>query len=148
MPVDESGTFSEEIVVGPDAIDRNDHVNNVVYVQWMQDVAIAHARSTGGAQETDRLGATWVARSHHIEYRRPALLGDRLIAKTWIAEVERVRSKRRYQFLKADDQSVIAHGETDWVYIDANSGRPLAIPDSVRACFTVVAPKTANSSNA
>ncbi|MBL8541007.1 MAG: acyl-CoA thioesterase, partial [Betaproteobacteria bacterium] len=101
----------------PDAaIDRNGHVNNVQYVQWMQDVAILHSDATGCMAATTAIGATWVVRSHRIEYLRPALAGDRIIVFTWVAGMRKVRSLRKYRFVRAADGEVLAQGETDWAF--------------------------------
>jgi acyl-CoA thioester hydrolase len=119
------------------AVDANGHVNNVAYVQWMQDAAIGHADASGCTGMTRALGATWVARSHRIEYLSPALPGDTVRAQTWVADLRKVRSLRRYKFIRLADGAVLAQGETDWVFVDAQSGRPRAIPDDIRALFQI-----------
>ncbi|WP_309400464.1 acyl-CoA thioesterase [Cerasicoccus maritimus] len=138
MPIDDQGVFTHEFPVTADMIDRQKHVNNVVYVQWMQDVAIAHSEACGGYAAMEAEGGGWVARSHRIEYLKPALEGDMIRACTWVADATKVRSHRRYQFYRLADEALIARGETDWVYVDAQTGRPLPIPDSVRACYPLV----------
>ncbi|GHB90197.1 acyl-CoA thioesterase [Cerasicoccus arenae] len=138
MPTSQAGVFTHNFSVTTEAIDGNNHVNNVVYVQWMQDVAIAHSTASGGFAAVEASSGTWVARSHHIEYLKPALLRDVLLARTWVADVSKVRSRRRYQFHRESDGALIAQGETDWVFVDTETGRPMAIPESVRACYRVV----------
>jgi acyl-CoA thioester hydrolase len=127
--------FRHEFTVPPEALDRNEHVNNVVYVQWMQDVAIRHSNHTGGTRAASEVGATWVVRSHRIDYLRPAFAGDRIEAVTWVANFRRVRSLRRYRFLRTADGTTLAEGETDWVFVDAKTGRPRAIPSAVVNAF-------------
>lgn len=124
-----STVFEWRFVVPGTAIDGNGHVNNVAYVQWMQEVAIAHFEDLGGQPVLDQLGASWVARSHHIEYLRPAFEGEELKARTWIATMERVKSERRYEFVRGE--TVLARGRTEWVLVDATSGRPKRIPDEM-----------------
>jgi acyl-CoA thioester hydrolase len=133
-----------EIIVPAEALDANRHVNNVAYVQWMQDAAIQHSAATGCTRMTEAIGATWVARTHWIEYLSPALAGDAITVLTWVADFRKVRSLRRYQFVRAADQKVLAQGETDWVFVDSASGRPRGIPDEIRALFELVpdGPKT------
>ncbi len=80
----------------------------------MQDVAILHSDATGCTAATEAIGATWVARSHWIEYLRPALAGDRIVVFTWVAGMRKVRSLRKYRFVRAVDGEVLARGETDW----------------------------------
>ena len=131
--------FHSEFVVPESVVDTNNHVNNVAYVQWMQDVAIAHSTQVGGTQATQAVGATWVARSHHILYLRPAFAGETIRLSTWIASAQRARSRRKYQFFRVDDETVIATGETEWVFVDAQTGRPKSIPEQVASCYEVVA---------
>jgi acyl-CoA thioester hydrolase len=130
--------YRSEFTVPETAIDGNGHVNNVAYVQWMQDIAIAHFAATGGADLMHDVGGTWVARSHHIEYLAPAFAGDRVEAATWIATLRRVRSMRRYAFTRVSDGKILARGETDWVFVNAESGRPSSIPEEIKRAFTLV----------
>jgi len=125
-----SDVFLHPMTVPGEVIDENGHVNNVAYVQWMQDVAILHFTALGGAGMMDQHAASWVARSHRIEYLRPAFAGDELLVKTWIAGIERVKSLRRYEFAK--DGMVLAKGETDWVFVDTKTGRPKRIPEEMK----------------
>jgi acyl-CoA thioester hydrolase len=134
----EEAVYREEIVVPDDVIDGNGHVNNVAYVQWMQDVAVRHFAAIGGIERMHAVGGTWVARSHRIEYLRPGFAGERIEVRTWVAGCRRVRSLRRYEFVRPTDGAVLARGETDWVFVDVGSGRPRAIPATIRRAFTVV----------
>jgi len=120
-------------------IDGNGHVNNIVYVQWMQDVAIAHSGAAGCTAATTAAGCTWVARSHHIEYLRPAYAGDRILVQSWIVDATRKSSSmRRYRMVRESDGAALARGETLWVFIDTQSGRPRTIPPEVIGCFEPV----------
>ena len=126
-----TGVYRHQFIVPESAVDQNGHVNNVVYVQWMQDVAILHYEAAGGSQAMQDAGATWVARSHHIEYLKPLYAGEDVIALTWVENLRRVRSLRRYQFLRQSDNVLLARGETDWVFIDIASGRPRMILEDI-----------------
>jgi acyl-CoA thioester hydrolase len=126
------------ITVPPESVDANRHVNNVAYVHWMQDAAIAHASASGCTEMTKAIGATWVARTHHIEYLSPAFGGDVITVMTWVADFRKVRSLRRYKFVRPADRKVLARGETDWVFVDAATGRPRAIPAEIRNTFVIV----------
>ena len=130
--------YRYEVIVPAEAVDRNRHVNNVAYVQWMQDAAMQHSAATGCTRMTEALGATWVARTHRIEYLSPAFAGESISVLTWVADFRKVRSLRRYQFIRAADRKVIAQGETDWVFIDVSSGRPRAIPRELANLFELV----------
>jgi acyl-CoA thioester hydrolase len=127
-----------EIIVPAEAVDRNRHVNNVAYVQWMQDAAIQHSAATGCTRMTEAIGATWVARMHRIEYLSPAFAGEAITVLTWVADFRRVRSLRRYKFVRAADRKVLAQGETDWVLVDVATGRPRGIPSEMAKLFELV----------
>ena len=123
-------------------IDANGHVNNIVYLQWMQDAAIAHSDALGCTALTSAAGCCWVARSHHIEYLRPAYAGDRIAVITWIVDATRKSSSvRRYQMVRDTDGAVLAKGETLWVFLDTQTGRPRTIPAEVIGCFEPVPPE-------
>ncbi|MDH7514394.1 MAG: acyl-CoA thioesterase [Bacteroidota bacterium] len=134
----ENGVFRRMLVVPPDAVDRNGHVNNVRYVEWMQDVAIRHSEISGGTAAMNSSGGTWVVRSHRIMYLSPAFSGDLVEVATWVAAFGRVKSFRRYRFTRIPDGRLLAQGETEWVFLDAHSGRPVTIPETVRSCFPVI----------
>ena len=133
-----SGIFRDEFTVPSSAIDGNGHVNNVVFVQWMQDVATRHFDSMGCGEAMRSAHATWVVRSHTIEYLAPAFAGDRLRVSTWVANFSRVRSLRRYQFARASDGKLLVRGETDWVLVNAATGRPCSIPETIQRAFVLV----------
>lgn len=131
--------YQVRITVPVEAVDGNRHANNVAYVKWMQDAAVEHAAATGCTARTRELGATWVVHGHRIEYLKPAFLNDEITITTWVANFRKVRSLRRYRFLRNADQTVVAEGETDWVFVDARSGRPRPIPEEIKQAFGVQA---------
>lgn len=127
-----------EVEVSDSAIDENGHVNNVEYVRWMQVAAMSHSETVGCTAATFAVGATWVVRSHHVDYLRPARAGDRIQVRTWIADMRRAASLRRYEVIRADDSELLAKGSTDWVLIDIGCGGPRSIPEAIRSMFEVV----------
>src|SRR3954451_23610442 len=141
--------FTFDLTVGPSAIDANGHANNVEFVRWMQDAAVAHAEAAVAHAEAAgctaaalaAVGGVWVVRSHRIEYLRPAFAGDRLAVVTWVADFRRAFSLRKYEFLRPVDNLMLARGETAWVYVDSGTGRPRSIPDPIRAMFEIPAPR-------
>jgi acyl-CoA thioester hydrolase len=134
MPI--SSVYSKTYKIPKSAIDENGHVNNVAYVQWMQDIAVEHYSSIGGviAQGPD---ATWVVREHKIEYLLPAFAEEEIEIKTWVENVRRVRSLRKYEFVRKSDGKVLVRGETDWVFVDVKTGTPRAIPEEVSRVFSI-----------
>jgi acyl-CoA thioester hydrolase len=127
-----------DIAVTDAVVDRNGHVNNVAYIQWLQDAAVRHARASGCMTATDAAGASWVVRSHFIEYLAPAFAGDTLTMLTWVVNFQKVRSLRKYKIIRAADNAVVARAETDWVFVNAKTGRPLKIPDEVKNTLPIV----------
>jgi acyl-CoA thioester hydrolase len=135
MPI--SSVYSTTFIIPRSAIDENGHVNNVAYVQWMQDIAVEHYESIGGTNPMQLVGATWVVREHKIEYLLPAFAGEEIEIKTWVENVRRVRSLRKYEFVRKSDGKVLVKGETDWVFVDAKTGMPRAIPEEVSKVFAL-----------
>jgi len=126
MPL--SSIYTKTILIPQSAIDENGHVNNVAYVQWMQDIAVEHYTSIGGV-EAQGPDATWVVREHRIEYLLPAFADEEIEIRTWIENIRRVRSLRKYEFARKVDGKILVKGETDWVFMDAKTGSPRAVPE-------------------
>lgn len=127
---------SHRFVVNAGDIDELGHANNVVWVRWVNEVAIAHSRSVGLGHEVYlRLGVLWVVRRHDIEYLLPALVGQELEAHTWIATLRGATSLRRTVFRRPVDDRVLSRAETTWALIDAATGRPRRIPGEMLARY-------------
>ena len=125
--------------VRDDEIDSLRRASNVAYVQWMLDAALAHSAAQGWSAEAYvRLGSGWVVRSHKIEYRRPALPGDRVVVRTWVATMDVATSLRRYRMERASDGTLLASAETLWAFINFATGRPARIPPEIARAFVVV----------
>lgn len=127
--------FRIQFRVTAEVVDANRHLNNVVYVQWMHEAAIGHAEACGGAQLARELGGSWFVRMHRIEYLKPAFLNDEITVLTWVADWRKVRSLRRYRFMR--DETLLAEGETDWVFVDAGTGRPKPITEQIVSAFGI-----------
>jgi acyl-CoA thioester hydrolase len=124
--------------VTADEIDVQNHANNVVYVQWMQDAAVAHSAALGWPVNRYRgEGHGWVARSHSIVYHQPALEGDQIVVRTWVATMKRVTSVRRYRILRLPDEVLLAEAETTWAFVDFATGQPARVPQEMVDAFRV-----------
>ncbi|MEQ1827790.1 MAG: acyl-CoA thioesterase [Pirellula sp.] len=143
------GIYVHELMVTDSDIDMVGHVNNVVYIQWMQDAALAHSAALGwSADRYQALGAGWVARLHQIEYLQPAYPGERVIVKTWVADMRKVTSTRRYQIVRhvssdsdsvqADREVILAIAHTNWAFIDFQTGSPKRIPAEIASAYQIV----------
>ena len=129
--------FEIPIVVLPDDIDDMAHVNNVVYLRWVQDVALAHW--VANATPALRAEYGWVATRHELDYKRAAVLGDAITARTWIGAVDSRRFERFTEIVRNSDGHVLARGRTLWCLLSRDTGRVTRIPDELRACFSAEA---------
>src|SRR5512144_2231334 len=114
MPPTPISTYT--FTVPASAIDEYGHVNNVIYVQWMQEAAVRHAESMPEFRQPE--GKGWYVREHRIEYLSPAYLGDEIEVRTWVREWRRVRAHRKYEFIRKGDGRVIARGESQWIFVE------------------------------
>lgn len=135
--------YIHRLTVTDDQIDRWGHVNNRVYFTWMEDAAVDHSCVNGWpAERYAEIGGGWVARSHFIEYLKPAFAGDEVIVRTWVAGFQRVTSVRRYSIERPSDQTVLATAETNWAFVKLSTFTLTRIPAEVGACFPVVEDET------
>lgn len=131
--------YHYEVTVTADDIDRQGHVNNLVYVRWMQEAGMAHSSAQGWpAERYEAAGIGWVARSHHIDYLKPAFEGECIVVKTWVADFKRASSLRRYRIMRTPDETLLASAETNWAFVNLATGAPIRIPAEVAECFEVV----------
>ena len=130
--------FEMTFDVLPADIDERGHVNNVVYVRWVNDVAIAHW--TLGATEEQRTALAWVLMRHEIDYKDAALPGERVIARTWVGAAEGLSFERHVELLREKDRKLLARSRTLWCPVDATTGRPKRVPAEVREAFSVPHP--------
>lgn len=134
-----TGIFEKKYRVPAEDVNFMQHVDNQVYLRWMVDTAFEHSAANGwGVQEYINLGQGFVVKSHFIDYLAPAFENEELIFLTWISAMEGKRATRNYQFFKATDMSPLLRGETKWVFVDMQTGRPVEIPAQVNDSFSPV----------
>ena len=126
--------FELPVRVGPADIDRLNHVNNTVYVRWVQDVAAAHWFAA--APPEDQAGLVWMVVRHEIDYLGQAGPGDEVVLRTWVGSAAGLRFDRHTEVLRAADRKVLAKAKTVWVPIDPATGRPKRVSDRVRQMFS------------
>ncbi len=137
--------FAHEIVVDEMHIDRFGHSNNVVILQWIQDVAEAHSASVGfPVAAYERLGAAFVVRRHEIDYLRPSVRGERLLVRTWVDSARGVSCGRATEITSIKDRRVVATAMTTWVFAELATLRLVRIPDDVRVAFGFLARRRAS----
>ncbi len=127
--------FSLPITVQPADIDELGHVNNVVYLRWVQDAATAHWRHAATPEQ--QAAVAWVVVRHEIDYKHPAVLGDALTAKTWVGPASRRTFERNTAITRDSDGKLVARARTLWVPIDFSTGKVMHVGDDVRARFSI-----------
>ena len=130
--------YLHKLTVEEEALDEMNHVNNLVFLQWCLKSAGLHSKRVGWSSTRYReLGFGFIVRSHKIKYKIPALLGDEIVVKTWVAGMERFSSKRRYHVIRQRDGRRLAEAETNWVFVDFKSGELAEIPEQVSSAFGI-----------
>ena len=125
--------FEMEFTAAPEHIDELGHVNNAVWVQWIQTIAVAHWHSVCDPQHHDAY--FWVVVRHEIDYLRAAYDGDTVTGRTWVGEAPKgARFDRLLEFVGADGKTCV-RARTTWAIIDRTSGRPIRVPPDVIAPF-------------
>ncbi len=131
-----SPVFDYHYEVVASDIDAMNHVNNLEYLRWTLRAAHAHSRSVGWSSDQFRdIGAGFIVRSHNIKYRLSALLGEHVTVRTWIKEFTKVSSIRKYQIIRSSDQRRLADAETNWAFVDFQTGQLKPIPDAIQSAF-------------
>jgi acyl-CoA thioester hydrolase len=131
------------VAVQPADIDRQNHVNNIVYLRWVQEIATAHWEAAAPAHARDAVG--WVVLRHEIDYKTPAGLGDQILLRTWVGKATRITFERFTEIRKlpagdrkseAGNQTILAAARTIWVPINPETGKPVRVAAEVRARFS------------
>jgi acyl-CoA thioester hydrolase len=106
----------------------------------MIDAAVAHSAVQGWTGERyEQLGAVWVVRSHEITYVEPAYAAEPVVVRTWVADMTKVSSTRRYRIVRASDERLLARAATRWAFVDRATGTLRRIPEEVWQAFELVA---------
>ena len=120
-------------VLGGD-VDELGHVNNTVYLRWVQDIATAHWQAIASAES--QAAVVWVVVRHEIDYKAPALPGDEVLLRTWVGKATRITFERHTQILHAARRQLLAQARTLWCPISTKTGRPYRVSEELRAQFS------------
>lgn len=125
--------FSQEIIVQPEHLDEQNHVNNVQYVQWVQDIAKAHweARAT----EEQKQQYFWLVVKHEISYKQQAFLNEKLLLQTYVDETTHVTSQRYVIIKNAETGKLLVEAKTTWCLMNTESQRPARISEEMKRVF-------------
>ena len=118
--------FSHSFFVEPSDIDEQGHVNNVAFLRWIQDVAVAHWRDAATVEQQERFA--WVVVRHEIDYKKQAFLNDEITATTWVGEWSKVTCERFTEITRGED--LLVKSRTVWCMLDRETAKPARI-DSV-----------------
>ena len=130
-----SARFEMIVPVLPRDIDEQNHVNNTVYLRWVQDVASAHWQAVANPKAQGTIG--WVVLRHEIDYKAPAMLGDKVVLRTWVGKATRLTFERFTEIRRDRDGRLLSEARTLWCPIDAQTGRPVRVSAEVRSQFSI-----------
>jgi acyl-CoA thioester hydrolase len=125
--------FSLSISAAEEDIDELGHVNNAVWVQWIQTVAVAHWDALATAEERERF--FWVITRHEIDYLRAAKAGETVTGRTWVPDPPRGARFDRHMEFTGPSGAVLVRAVTTWAMIDRESGRPNRVPAELAERF-------------
>jgi acyl-CoA thioester hydrolase len=127
--------FERRITATEADIDELGHVNNAVWVRWIQDMATAHWEAV--APPEHREAYVWGVVRHEIDYLRAVVRGETVTGRTWVAEAPKgARFDRLVEFTGTDGKARV-RARTTWAILDKATGRPLRVPADVAAPFLV-----------
>ena len=109
------------------------HVNNVVHIQWIQDVAKTHWERLATKAMQDKY--KWIVLRHEVDYLGQAILGDELVAKTWVSWSEGVKSERQVEIRNKATGKKVVKSKTLWCLLDAETMRPKRIGSDITSIF-------------
>jgi acyl-CoA thioester hydrolase len=123
--------FSHSFRVSPEDIDEQSHVNNVAYVKWIQDVAVAHWLSA--TTEVEREKYTWIVIRHEIDYKSQAFENEEVTATTWVGEPTRISWERFTEITRGE--SLLVKARSVWCLIDRETSKPTRISSELKELF-------------
>jgi acyl-CoA thioester hydrolase len=129
-----SSPFEMIVPVVAADIDEQNHVNNTVYLRWVQDVATAHWRAIASPEAQATIG--WIVLRHEIDYKAPATLGDEIVLRTWVGKASRLTFERFTEIRRQRDRQLLSQARTLWCPINEQTGRPTRVPAEVHTQFS------------
>jgi acyl-CoA thioester hydrolase len=123
--------FSHSFIVNSNHLDEQNHVNNVVYVQWIQDVAVAHWRNLVSRETQEKF--TWILLRHEIDYKQQSFENDEITATTWVGKATKVTCERFTEITRGE--TLLVKAKSLWCMIDSTSKKPAKISEEIRQMF-------------
>jgi len=125
--------FDHPVQVAAEDIDANRHANNIAYLRWVQEAAVAHWRAAVGPELADSL--QWVVIRHEIDYKKPAFADDRLVVHTWVEALSAATTERFCEIVRPADGQILARARTIWCALDPQTGKPKRLDAWIREAF-------------
>ncbi len=119
--------FTRLFAPAPADIDENGHVNNVVYLRWVQETATSHWMSLCPPDQQSLWA--WIVLRHEVDYRRALLPGETATSRTWVAPTATGPRFDRFVRIDGPDGAMCAQARTVWCLIEQTTGRPRRVPD-------------------
>lgn len=133
--IDFDTAFMRIFTPGPDDIDVMGHVNNSVYVRWVEQIAVAHWETVAPGQLSQKY--LFVMLRHEIDYREQVLPGETVEARTWLGRAKGPRFERFVDIRKPGARKFSSFSRIDWCQIDAITRRPRRVGEDVLSTFQV-----------
>lgn len=137
LPWDRPNPHTLLVTVAPEHIDLMRHTNNVVYLQWLEDIAWAHSAALGlGPAEYEALGHGMVVRQHELNYIQATRLGERIVLATWLTDADKLTLQRHYQFIRLEGGQTVFRGRSEFVCVDIAQGKVRRMPPAFVEAYT------------
>lgn len=128
--------FTTRFPVRQYELDAQGHVNNAVYLNWVEQIAVDHVEALGfGRAWSSEQGGVWVVREHHVTYHRPVVYGDVVVVTTLPQAIAGVRGTRRTEIHRESDGALMTEVVTEWIWVRTSDGRPARVPPDLLAAF-------------
>jgi acyl-CoA thioester hydrolase len=124
-------SFSHSFLVNKEHLDEQNHVNNVVYVQWIQDVAVAHWQKVASPQAQENF--TWFLLRHEIDYKQQAFEGEEITATTWVGRATKVTCERFTEIKRGE--TLLVQAKSNWCMLNSVTKKPARINEEIREQF-------------
>lgn len=119
--------FEQKHIVTANEIDEYNHVNNVVYVQWMQNISDAHWKEL--SKKATNIDYVWFVIRHEVDYKDQAILGDEVTLRTWVGKTEGIKSIRHFEIYRGE--TLLVKSQTTFCLLDATTKKPKRITKEV-----------------
>ncbi len=139
LPWDHPEPFTIDVTASAEDLDSYNHVNNVVYIRWLEQCAWAHSAAVGlPERRCIELQRGMAVRTLHVHYLAACYAGDTIRVGNWICSSDRkLRVSRRYQLINVDKQLTVMRGEVDFICMNLANGRPVRMPPEMADAYTV-----------